>query len=99
MPQSIIDFYSKHKPEELIEGGLWAVKCLVMENTSMTLGSAMTPHGIFVFASTFCGDTYGFDTITLDESRNPKIVLVSHEVIGEDSPKAKAIAANLTEFI
>jgi hypothetical protein len=63
------------------------------------------PHGYVVFATTLYGDTYCFDLNSAVSQATAPIVLVSHEMVGEDTTKdelrnlAKRIAADFGSFL
>lgn len=106
-PESIVQFYAQHEPEKPVEGEviIWPINRVIEENTNLNPGSITAPFGYFVFATTRCGDTYCFDTNSSDVGGNPRIVLISHEVLPEDATReevakmAKPIAQNLEEFL
>ena len=106
LPQTVIDFYSRHEPQGCAEGQirLWGVDHIREENADLMPGADVAPLGYVVFATTFCGDTYCFNT-NRQRDGEPEIVLISHEVVTEDiSPDeaarvAKPVAANLLDFL
>ncbi|MBN1916887.1 MAG: SMI1/KNR4 family protein [Verrucomicrobia bacterium] len=105
VPPAIIDFYAKHEPEHWVDGQvrLWTIGRIMEENRDMVPGCYLVAHGYVVFASTIYGDPYCFDTHYLDALGVPRIVLISHEFIGEDvtaeqaARYAKPVAADLHE--
>ena len=106
LPDSIIAFYREFEPSECAQGQvrLWPVEQVLEENEAYVPGAYASKHGYIVFATTLCGDTYCFD-ITHQEQAEPRIVLLSHEVIHEDttaaeiSRLAKPVAQTLHEFL
>ncbi|MEX2168466.1 MAG: SMI1/KNR4 family protein [Pirellulales bacterium] len=103
----ILDFYAAHEPSECAEGQvrLWPITAILQENSDLVPGAYIAPLGYIVFATTFCGDTYCFDHNRQDENGEPRVVLFSHEVVGEDITAeeafqlAKPISTNLHEFL
>lgn len=106
-PKEAIEFYSKHGPSKTINGEVRidAARSAIEENTNLIPGVYTCKHGYYVFGSTCCGDVYCFNVNMVDESGDPEIVLLSHEVIGEDTSPAeiaelaKPVAENLSEFL
>ena len=106
LPQPVLDFYGSYEPSECAEGQvrLWPIQHIVEENTSLTPGCYSSRHGFVVFATTFCGDAYCFDS-RRGEQCEPIIVLISHEVVGEETTAAefiqlaKPVAPSLHEFL
>jgi putative NIF3 family GTP cyclohydrolase 1 type 2 len=106
-PESIVAFYARHEPADCAEGvvRIWPISHLVMENTQAVPGIGVAPCGYRVFASTLCGDAYCFNLNRSSEEGEREVVLIPHEVIGEDSSAdevhrvAKRIARDLLEFL
>jgi len=69
------------------------------------LGCHTCKHGYIVFASTLSGDAYCFDTNTCDPDGNPRIVLISHKTVFQDTTaeqiaaSAQPVAQNLAAFL
>ena len=107
VPKPIVDFYALHEPTDCAEAQvrLWPIAHILEENRDLGPGAFVAPLGYIVFATTFCGDTYCFDLNKLDNHGEPRIVLISHEVVGEDITAeeafhlAKPVAKNLYEFL
>jgi len=107
LPNPIVDFFALHEPSDCAEGQvrLWPIAEIIKENRDLVPGAYVAPHGYVVFATTFCGDTYCFDLNEVDEQNEPRVVLISHEVVGEDITAdeairlAKPVAKNLFEFL
>jgi hypothetical protein len=107
LPESVIGFYASHEPEEPVEGQvrLWPIEHILAENRAFGPGAYVSPLGYVVFASTVCGDAYCFDLNQLDDSGAPRIVLITHEGLGEDitpdvaAELAKPVASHLEEFL
>lgn len=106
VPESILAFYSKFEPSGCAEGQvrLWPIAHILEENEDYVPGCYASKHGYIVFATTFCGDTYCFD-LTQPGQAEPRIVLLSHEIINEETTAAefarlaKSIALSLHEFL
>ena len=106
LPQSVLDFYGAYEPSECVECQvrLWPIEHILEENEALVPGCYASKHGYVVFATTLCGDTYCFDT-SPSQQTEPRIVLLSHEVIGEDTTAAefarlaKPVAQSLHEFL
>ncbi len=106
LPQSVIDFYGSFEPSERAgeEFRLWPIEHILEENEALTPGCYVSKHGYIVFSTTLYGDTYCFD-LTRRSQVEPPIVLISHEVVSEDTSAselalfAKPIAKNLYEFL
>ena len=106
LPDSILAFYREFEPSECAQGQvrLWPIKDVLEENEAYVPGAYASKHGYIVFATTLCGDTYCFD-LTQHGQAEPRIVLLSHEVIHEDttaaemSRLAKPVAQTLHEFL
>src|SRR5262245_10788400 len=64
LPDPVVDFYARHSPSECAEGQvrLWPVADLLCENRELMPGAYIAPLGYVVFATTFYGDAYCFDT-------------------------------------
>jgi hypothetical protein len=83
---------------------LWPISDIVVENGGAVPGAYISPHGYVVFASTFCGDAYCFD-INIMSDDDPRIVLISHEVVSDEISAdqarrlAKPVAINLRDFL
>lgn len=106
VPESILAFYREHEPSECAQGQvrLWPIEQVLEENEAYVPGAYASKHGYIVFSTTLCGDTYCFD-LTQPGQTEPRIVLLSHEVIHEDttaaeiSRLAKPVAQSLHEFL
>ena len=106
VPESILAFYREHEPSECAQGQvrLWPIEQVLEENEAYVPGAYASKHGYIVFATTLCGDTYCFD-LTQRGQADPRIVLLSHEVITEDTSAAeyvrlaKPVAQSLYEFL
>ena len=90
LPQSVLDFYSAYEPSECVEGQvrLWPIEQVLAENEAYVPGCYASKHGYVVFATTLYGDTYCFD-LSRGRQTEPRIVLLSREVIQEDTPAAE----------
>ena len=106
VPESILAFYREFEPSDCAEGQvrLWPIEHVLEENEAYVPGAYASKHGYIVFATTLCGDTYCFD-LTQSGQGDPRIVLLSHEVITEDTSAqeyvrlAKPVARRLYEFL
>jgi hypothetical protein len=106
VPESILAFYREFEPSDCAEGQvrLWPIEHVLEENEAYVPGAYASKHGYIVFATTLCGDTFCFD-LTQRGQAEPRIVLLSHEVINEDttaaeiSRLAKPVAQTLHEFL
>jgi hypothetical protein len=106
VPECILAFYREFEPSECAEAQvrLWPIQHVLEENDGYVPGCYASKHGYIVFATTLCGDTYCFD-LTQHGQAEPCIVLLSHEVISEDTSAAefvrlaKPVAPNLYEFL
>jgi hypothetical protein len=106
LPQSVIDFYGAFEPTERAgeEFRLWPIEHILEENEALVPGCYTSKHGYIVFATTLYGDTYCFDLTAMGRTE-PPIVLISHEVVSEDTPAAelarlaKPVAKNLYQFL
>jgi hypothetical protein len=106
LPESILSFYREFEPSEVVEQQvrLWPIEHILEENDALIPGCYSSRYGYIVFATTFCGDAYCFDT-THDPTAEPRIVLFSHEVVNERTTAAelarlaKPIAENLKQFL
>ena len=94
VPESILAFYREHEPSECAQGQvrLWPIEQVLEENEAYVPGAYASKHGYIVFATTLCGDTYCFD-LTQRGQADPRIVLLSHEVITEDTSAAEYVRA------
>jgi hypothetical protein len=107
LPDPVIDFYARHEPSQCAEGQvrLWPIADVVRENRDLIPGAYVAPLGYVVFATTFCGDAYCFDVNVVSPQGEPRIVLLSHEVVRKDITAerarglAKPVARNLYEFL
>jgi hypothetical protein len=108
LPRQVVDFFARHEPRDCAEDRqirLWPIVHILEENRDMVPGLHIAPLGYIVFATTIYGDTYCFDLNKIDEQGEPPIVLISHEVVdeettGEDVARlAKAVAKNLGQFL
>jgi len=107
LPANVLRFYEKHAPVATIEHGirLWSIDDIVYENTELMPGCCTSKYGYFVFASTLSGDAYCFNTNTCGSDGNPRIVLISHEIVFEDTTPEQIAAAtepvaqNLAAFL
>jgi hypothetical protein len=106
LPDSLLAFYREFEPSECAQGQvrLWPITNVLEENEAYVPGAYVSKHGYIVFATTLSGDTYCFD-LTQHGQAEPRIVLLSHEVIHEDttaaeiSRLAKPVAQTLHEFL
>jgi hypothetical protein len=106
LPDSILAFYREFEPSKCAQGQvrLWPIQHVLEENEGYVPGCYASKHGYIVFATTLCGDTYCFD-LTQHGQVEPRVVLLSHEVITEDTSAAdfarlaKPVAQNLYEFL
>jgi len=106
LPQSVLDFYRAYEPSECVESKirLWPIEHILEENEALVPGCYSCKNGYVVFATTLCGDTYCFDT-SRGGRIEPRIVLISHEVISKDTTRAefarlaKPVAQSLHEFL
>ena len=106
VPESILAFYREFEPSECAQGQVrrWPIKQVLEENEAYAPGAYASKRGYVVFATTLCGDTYCFD-ITQHGQAEPRIVLLSHEIITEDTSAAefarfaKPVARSLCEFL
>lgn len=106
-PEAAIEFYEQYEPSRCAEGQvrLWPIDDIVVENRQGVPGICVQPYGYGVFATTLSGDAYCFNSNKLDADGGPEIVLVSHEVLGEDSTLdevkrvVKPVAACLLDFL
>ena len=107
LPDPVLDFFARHEPSECAEGQvrLWPIADILKENRDLVPGAYVAPLGYVVFSTTFCGDTYCFDVNVVNKDNEPRIVLISHEVVEEDITAeeakrlAKPVAKNLYEFL
>jgi len=107
LPDPVVDFYARHEPSECVEGQvrLWPIADVLRENRDLIPGAYVAPLGYVVFATTFCGDAYCFDVNVVSATGEPRIVLISHEVVRKDitaeraQQLAKPVAGNLYEFL
>lgn len=107
LPPSIMEFYSNHTPTTFVDGRvrLWTIPEILEENTRYVPGAYVAPFGYKVFGSTECGDAYCFDINQIDSRGEPTIVLISHEVISDDTTAekvirlAKPVATDLHDFL
>ena len=106
LPESVINFYSSFEPAERAgdEFRLWPIEHILEENEALSPGCYVSKHGYIVFATTLYGDTYCFD-LTRRGKLEPPIVLISHELVSEDTSVAELarlaepVAKNLYEFL
>jgi hypothetical protein len=106
LPERVLEFYASFEPNECVEGQvrLWPIEHILEENKSLEPGCYASKHGYFVFATTFCGDAYCFDN-SLTDGSDPRIVLLSHEVVNDRSTAAdldrlaKPVARTLSQFL
>ena len=106
VPDSILAFYGEFEPSKCAQGQvrLWPIQQVLEENEAYVPGAYVSKHGYIVFATTLCGDTYCFDLTQLGQAE-PRIVLLSHEVIHEDTMEAeisrlaKPVAQTLRQFL
>jgi len=107
LPEPVVGFYAQHEPTECAEGQvrLWPIADMVRENRDLIPGAYVAPLGYVVFSTTLCGDAYCFDINVVSPKDEPRIVLISHEVVGKDITAeraqrlAKPVAGNLHEFL
>ena len=105
--EKLLEFYTENMPQEAIEGEVILHDCqgILDEAEGGSPGIEMSQHGIFVFASTHCGDAFCFDTNNCDSNGNPRIVYTSHCVLDEECSKEEALAevipftSSLQEFL
>ena len=108
IPEDAIAFYREAEPAECAEIEkirLLPITDVVEENTNYVPGAYIHPHGYVVFATTLYGDTYCFDLNSATSPAMAPIVLLSHEMIGDDTTKeevrklAKKIAPDFPSFL
>jgi len=107
LPEGVLDFFARHEPSGCAEGQvrLWPIVDILKENRDFVPGAYVAPLGYVVFSTTYCGDTYCFDFNVVDKDNEPRIVLISHEVVDENITAeeakrlAKPVARNLYEFL
>ncbi|VTU02348.1 Uncharacterized protein OS=Clostridium sp. Maddingley MBC34-26 GN=A370_02306 PE=4 SV=1 [Gemmataceae bacterium] len=107
LPGPVVDFYARHEPSQCAEGQvrLWPIADMVRENRDLIPGAYVAPLGYVVFATTFCGDAYCFDVNVVSPKGEPRIVLISHEVVRKDITAeraeglAKPVAKDLYQFL
>jgi len=108
IPDDAITFYRQAEPAECAEIEkirLWPIKRVAEENTDYVPGCYTQPYGYVVFATTFFGDTYCFDLNSGTSSATAPIVLLSHEMIGDETTKeevgrlAKKMAPDFPSFL
>jgi hypothetical protein len=108
VPEDAVSFFREAEPAEHaeIEGvRLLPISTVIDENTRYVPGAYIRPHGYIVFATTLYGDTYCFDLNNAVSRETAPIVLISHEMVAEDTSKdelrslAKPIAADLETFL
>ncbi len=107
LPDTVLDFFARHEPSDCAEGQvrLWPIADILQENRDLVPGAYVAPLGYVVFSTTFCGDNYCFDVNVVNKDNEPRVVLISHEVVGEDITAeevkrlAKPVAKNLYEFL
>ena len=107
-PEDAIAYYREAEPSRITEIEkirLWPIKDVVEENTDYVPGCYIQPHGYVVFATTFCGDTYCFDLNAATSAMSAPIVLLSHEMIDDETTRetvgnlAKMIAPDFRSFL
>ncbi|MBX7245600.1 MAG: SMI1/KNR4 family protein [Candidatus Sumerlaeaceae bacterium] len=106
VPESVLTFFREFEPSDCVQGQvrLWPIMQVMEENEKLIPGVYASKHGYIVFATTDCGDTYCFD-LTDPGVPEPPIVLLSHEVISEDTSVedlarlAKPVAKDLHDFL
>jgi hypothetical protein len=107
VPDDAIAFYREAEPSryaEIEKIRLWPIQQVVEENTDYVPGCYARPHGYVVFATTVFGDTYCFDLNNAKSLGSTPIVLLSHEMIGDQTTKeevtrlAKKIAPDFRSF-
>ncbi len=106
LPESVVGFYSKYEPQNVVEEGIriWPISDMVTENEQGVPGICVMPYGYVVFASTYCGDAYCFDLNRITDGE-PAIGLVSTGAVGEDSSAEevhsmiKPVANSLLDFL
>lgn len=107
LPEPIVHFYAQYEPARCAEGQvrLWPITDILQENRDLLPGAYVAPLGYVVFASTFSGAAYCFDTNVTDPKREPRIVLISHTIVEKGITAARAklaakpVAKNLYEFL
>lgn len=107
LPEGVLDFFARYEPSNCAEGQvrLWPIVDILKENRDLVPGAYVAPLGYVVFSTTYCGDTYCFDINVANKDNEPRIVLISHEVVDEDITAeeakrlAKPVAKNLYEFL
>jgi hypothetical protein len=107
LPNPILDFYAKYEPSQCVEGQvrLWPITDILRENRDLIPGAYIAPLGYVVFATTFGGDAYCFDINSISLQGEPRIILISHEMVRKDitleraQQLAKPVAGNLAEFL
>jgi hypothetical protein len=109
LPGPVIAFYGQYEPASTIENEqtirLLPISVIVENNTKCSVGFYTSPHGYIEFASTFGGDAYCFDVNTLNAEGEPRIVILSHESVSDETTPeemaklAKPVAQDLREFL
>ena len=108
LPDDAISFFREAEPADVAEINnvrLLPIATMVEENSNYVPGCYIRPHGYVVFGTTLYGDTYCFDLNSAASRATAPIVLVSHEMVGEDTTKeelrnlAKSIAPDFASFL
>jgi len=103
VPEDALSSFLEAEPAhhaEIENVRLLPISTVIEESTRYVPGAYIRPHGYVVFATTHCGDRYCFDL----KGAVP-IVLVSHEMVGEDTTKvelrslAKQVATDFESFL
>jgi len=107
LPRPVVDFYRESAPVKNAHGQvrLLAINGMVEENRNYVPGAYTAPLGYIVFATSQFGDAYCLNLNNCKSDEDPGIVLISHEVIDEETTPeelarlAKPVAKNLREFL
>jgi hypothetical protein len=102
LPDTVLNFFARHEPSDCAEGQvcLWPIADILQENRNYVPGAYVDPLGYVVFSTTFCGDTYCFDVNVVNKDNEPRIVLISHEVVEEDitAEEAQRLAKPVAKY-
>ena len=108
VPEDALSFFLEAEPAnhaEIENVRLLPISTVIEESTRYVPGAYIRPHGYVVFATTHCGDRYCFDLKGAVSRTTVPIVLVSHEMVGEDTTKvelrslAKQVATDFESFL
>jgi len=107
LPEVLINFYSTKQPVNCKVKGICIhdANRVISENTELCPGWVSAQYGYFVFASNEYGDAFCFDVNKTDNSKNPRIVFISHETVCDESTEDDVhelivpVAQNLNDFL